>query len=153
MYQIINSKVVMLAILGNVVSIAFFNYSGVSVTKFISATTRMVLDSVRTVVIWGFSLLIGWEKIHAQTIGLQVSGFIVLLLGTMIYNKLLKLPFFEYENAESDSGTWCCFCSCCLFYLFNFTCFFHFIYFFNMSFSSSLLCSCVSLLLFLSSSL
>lgn len=35
-----------------VVSIAFFNFAGVSVTKRLSATTRMVLDSVRTLVIW-----------------------------------------------------------------------------------------------------
>ena len=34
------------------VSIAFFNFSGVSITKYMSATTRKVLDTLRTMVIW-----------------------------------------------------------------------------------------------------
>uniref|UniRef100_A0A0N5ADW1 CRT-like domain-containing protein n=1 Tax=Syphacia muris TaxID=451379 RepID=A0A0N5ADW1_9BILA len=39
-----------------VVSIAFFNFAGVTVTKCMSATTRMVLDSVRTIIIWAVSI-------------------------------------------------------------------------------------------------
>ena len=47
---------------GNIASIAFFNFSGISVTKEMSATTRMVLDSCRTVVIWVFSMAVGWQQ-------------------------------------------------------------------------------------------
>lgn len=75
---------IVLALLGNTVSIAFFNFAGISVTKEISATTRMVLDSLRTVVIWVVSLALGWEQFH----GLQVLGFIVLLVGAALYNGL-----------------------------------------------------------------
>ena len=50
-------------------SIAFFNFAGISVTKELSATTRMVLDSVRTLVIWAFSLAVSWQKFQY----LQVS--------------------------------------------------------------------------------
>ncbi|XP_061667439.1 solute carrier family 35 member F6 [Syngnathoides biaculeatus] len=75
---------ILLALLGNTVSIAFFNFAGISVTKEISATTRMVLDSLRTLVIWALSLALGWEQFH----GLQVLGFLVLLLGTALYNGL-----------------------------------------------------------------
>ncbi|XP_077367443.1 solute carrier family 35 member F6 [Festucalex cinctus] len=75
---------IMLALLGNTVSIAFFNFAGISVTKEISATTRMVLDSLRTLVIWVVSLALGWEQFH----GLQVLGFLVLLVGTALYNGL-----------------------------------------------------------------
>ena len=53
-------------------SIAFFNFSGISVTKEISATTRMVLDSTRTVVIWGFSLAVSWQKFTWQSFLMQV---------------------------------------------------------------------------------
>ncbi|CAH2266809.1 jg27766 [Pararge aegeria aegeria] len=45
--QIGNNPLLLVAILGTVVSIAFFNFAGISVTKEMSATTRMVLDSVR----------------------------------------------------------------------------------------------------------
>ena len=51
----------------NIISIAFFNFFGLSVTKTQSATTRMVLDSVRTVVIWAFALAVGWEKVRTFT--------------------------------------------------------------------------------------
>lgn len=82
--QIGHQPLILLALLGNTVSIAFFNFAGISVTKEISATTRMVLDSLRTLVIWVVSLALGWEKFH----GLQVLGFLVLLLGTALYNGL-----------------------------------------------------------------
>lgn len=59
-----------------------FLFSYFSVTKEISATSRMVLDSVRTMVIWVFSLAIGWQ--HFQ--GLQLAGFVALLFGMCLYN-------------------------------------------------------------------
>lgn len=68
-YMIKNNHLLMVPISGTIVSIAFFNFAGISVTKEISATTRMVLDSVRTMVIWGASLLLGWQEFHI----LQVS--------------------------------------------------------------------------------
>ncbi|XP_076611622.1 solute carrier family 35 member F6 [Chaetodon auriga] len=82
--QIGHQPLILLALLGNTVSIAFFNFAGISVTKEISATTRMVLDSLRTLVIWVVSLALGWEQFH----GLQVLGFLVLLVGTGLYNGL-----------------------------------------------------------------
>uniref|UniRef100_A0A3Q0SBK8 Solute carrier family 35 member F6 n=1 Tax=Amphilophus citrinellus TaxID=61819 RepID=A0A3Q0SBK8_AMPCI len=82
--QIGYRPLILLALLGNTVSIAFFNFAGISVTKEISATTRMVLDSLRTLVIWVVSLALGWEQFH----GLQVLGFVVLLVGTGLYNGL-----------------------------------------------------------------
>lgn len=82
--QIGHQPLILLALLGNTVSIAFFNFAGISVTREISATTRMVLDSLRTLVIWAVSLALGWE--HFQ--GLQVLGFLVLLAGTALYNGL-----------------------------------------------------------------
>ena len=46
---------------GNILSIAFFNFAGISVTRELSATTRMVLDSVRTLVIWAVTLALSWQ--------------------------------------------------------------------------------------------
>ena len=50
-----------------------------------SATTRMVLDSVRTLVIWGVSLGVGWQSFHF----LQLVGFAILVVGMCIYNDLV----------------------------------------------------------------
>merc|ERR1712008_33366 len=38
-------------------STAFFNFAGVSITKHMSATTRKVLDTLRTLVIWLLTIL------------------------------------------------------------------------------------------------
>lgn len=88
-YQIGTTPLLLVPILGNIISIAFFNFAGVSVTKELSATTRMVLDSVRTLVVWAVSLLIPWQKFQY----LQPVGFIVLIIGMMIYNDIVILPF------------------------------------------------------------
>lgn len=62
--QIGNSGHLLMAIVGITISIAFFNFAGISVTKELSATTRMVLDSIRTVVIWAVSLSLRWQSFH-----------------------------------------------------------------------------------------
>lgn len=53
-----------------------------------SATTRMVLDSVRTLTIWAYGLGVGWETFAP----LQIVGFALLLLGTFVYNNILIVP-------------------------------------------------------------
>lgn len=85
--QIKNNFQLILAIMGTIVSIAFFNFAGISVTKEISATTRMVLDSVRTLVVWIVALSLGWQEYHY----LQILGFIGLLFGMCLYNNVLIL--------------------------------------------------------------
>ena len=78
--QLGNNPLLLVAILGTVFSIAFFNFAGLTVTQELSATTRMVLDSVRTLVIWLFSIIIGWQKFQY----LQVSMICNILLNSVI---------------------------------------------------------------------
>ncbi len=33
---------------------------------------------------------------------MQVGGFVVLLLGTLIYNELLKVPYLKYDSADNE---------------------------------------------------
>ncbi|PIK55087.1 putative transmembrane protein C2orf18 [Apostichopus japonicus] len=51
LFQLHNNSIILVATIGTILSIAFFNFAGISVTKEM-CTTRMVLDSLRTVVIW-----------------------------------------------------------------------------------------------------
>lgn len=73
------------------------SYFGVSVTKHINAATRMVLDSLRTMVIWAFSLGVKWETFC----WVQIIGFVILLSGTIIYNAIVKLPWVDYAEPKS----------------------------------------------------
>ncbi|XP_065690708.2 solute carrier family 35 member F6 [Patagioenas fasciata] len=98
--QIGHQPLIALALLGNIGSIAFFNFAGISVTKEISATTRMVLDSLRTLVIWAVSLAVGWETFH----GLEVLGFGVLLAGAALYNGLHRPLLTRLRRRGDESG-------------------------------------------------
>jgi len=94
-YQIANSWEVVTGLSGTIFSIAFFNFAGISVTKQMSATTRTVLDSIRTVVIWIVSLLFSWEAFSF----IQLGGFIVLIVGMCVYNDIIIRPTInKYRN-------------------------------------------------------
>jgi hypothetical protein len=70
------------------------------VTKHINASTRMVLDSLRTLVIWAFSMGVQWE----QFCYVQVIGFVVLLSGTVVYNELVRVPGIKYAKDDGAGG-------------------------------------------------
>ncbi|XP_071945639.1 solute carrier family 35 member F6-like isoform X2 [Antedon mediterranea] len=100
--QLGNNKLLIVATLGNMISIAFFNFSGISVTKEMSATTRMVLDSLRTIVIWCFSLAVGWEDFSGIAGFLQLLGFVILISGTCFYNNVVFVPLYNrYKERRS----------------------------------------------------
>ena len=65
-----------------------------------SATTRMLLDSLRTMVIWGFSLGVGWESFCY----VQLIGFAILLTGTVIYTGVVRVPGLAYAAEEADEA-------------------------------------------------
>lgn len=50
---------------------AFYNFAGVSITKEMNATSRMVFDSLRVMFVWLLLLAFGWQSFHY----LQVNIF------------------------------------------------------------------------------
>ena len=87
-HQIGHSWQIALANSGLIVSIAFFNFSGLTVTKTMNATTRMVLDSMRTIFIWAFSLGISWQKFEP----LQPVGYLFIFVGACIFYGIIIMP-------------------------------------------------------------
>lgn len=69
-------------------SIASFNFFGLSVTRCLSATSRSTIDTCRTLLIWFVSLLLGWESFQL----LQLVGFGFLVYGTLIFNGVVHNP-------------------------------------------------------------
>jgi hypothetical protein len=71
-----------------------------------SATHRMILDSLRTIVIWGVSLMVGWQSFNYLQL---VSAFITLLLILLVQlfeesiNQRLDLHCFGLCNCNWDS--------------------------------------------------
>lgn len=85
-------------------SIATFNVTGVTVTKYINSLARSICDVTRTAIVWIIGILVTitagvnkpnykWELIDGGAIGFQLAGFIILILGNLIYNRIIKIPF------------------------------------------------------------
>jgi len=95
-----------------VISIAFFNFSGVSITKYMSATTRKVLDTLRTMVIWACSMLFHliepkWTMPTWKQFGLQLAGFVLVVTGIFLYSDVLIRPYFikrRMKKKEKESN-------------------------------------------------
>ncbi|XP_045162343.2 solute carrier family 35 member F6-like isoform X2 [Mercenaria mercenaria] len=96
--QMGNNWKIILATVGNIMSIAFFNFAGISVTRELSATTRMVLDSVRTLVIWAVTLLLSWQDFQY----LQVVGFVLLVIGMALYNDIIIMPWWRRRKERRE---------------------------------------------------
>ena len=91
------------------------NVAGMNVTRLMSAVTRTVFEACRTLCIWIFALFMFYGlKWHGEKWTnwsfMQAGGFILLVLGTFIYNEILKLPCIEYDASSkglmdrSDDG-------------------------------------------------
>ncbi len=80
--------------IGVIISIACFNMFGIATTKNASAAQRSTIDTSRTLLIWIMSVLLGLEIFHYQAI----FGFIFLVLGTLIYNEILIVPFLGFDQ-------------------------------------------------------
>ncbi|KAG1455843.1 hypothetical protein G6F56_006970 [Rhizopus delemar] len=78
-------------------SIAFFNWFGLSITSAVSATARSTIDACRTLFIWMVSLYLGWETFS----WIQVIGFAVMVTGTFYFNGVLQWPF-DREIEEEE---------------------------------------------------
>lgn len=98
-----NGGLLFFVILG-IFSIATFNICGVTVTKYINALARSIGDVTRTVIVWAIGIIITvtagashpnfqWELVKAGAILVELLGFLILVGGNLIYNKVIKLPF------------------------------------------------------------
>ena len=82
-----------------VFSIALFNGFGCSVTKFASAASRATIDVARTGLIWMFFLLVPLNGKKIETFKwLQLIGFLVIISGSLLYNEIIVLPFWGFNE-------------------------------------------------------
>ena len=90
--QIKASRPLLIATLGSIFSIAFFNSFGITLTKRLSGASRATIDACRTLFVWMYSIHVGWEEKGLIKIILQVVGFFVLISGTSMFNGIIKGP-------------------------------------------------------------
>jgi hypothetical protein len=81
-----------------------YNVTGMFVTNITTAVVRTILEGLRTLCIWFVELVLYYALDENPTIGeawsafsfMQLSGFLLLFIGMLLYNKILIVPFFKY---------------------------------------------------------
>lgn len=88
-HQMSVNTVLTLSIIASVFAVAVFNFSGATVTKRSSAVARSTIKISSTIIIWMVELYMGWNKFSY----LQLLGFVFVACGTLLYNKIVTIPF------------------------------------------------------------
>jgi len=92
--------------LGNMCSIACFNFAGVSVTAELSSTTRAVLDNLRIIFIWAFFLIPMGDflcEVRDEFHYLHPIGLVVLVVGIWLYNDIIIMPAIRKYILKQDT--------------------------------------------------
>lgn len=96
--QINENKFLMAMCIAEVFSVGISVSLAVTITKKISATSRALADITRTVLIWGFGLILTatvankiyhYEVLNLKENMLQLTGFIIVIVGTLLYHDLI----------------------------------------------------------------
>jgi len=93
---------------GNMISIALFNFAGITVMKELTATTRAVLDQIRVVLIWlVFLIPLGPYLCRLQDHFSFVApiGLVILMCGVFIYNDIIIMPLVRKYILKKESSS------------------------------------------------
>jgi len=92
--------------LGNMCSIAVFNFAGITVTKELSATTRAVLDQLRVILIWAIFLIPFGPFLCRLQDTFEFTapiGLVILISGVFIYNDIIIMPLVRKHILKTEA--------------------------------------------------
>jgi len=95
-YQMQSSNILVISLVAAVLCVALFNFSGANVTQRSSAVARSTIKISSTILIWMVELAMGWNTFSFT----QLTGFIFVACGTLVYNRIIILPVFETEECK-----------------------------------------------------
>eukprot|EP01129_Flabellula_baltica_P004460 TRINITY_DN1552_c0_g1_i1.p1 TRINITY_DN1552_c0_g1~~TRINITY_DN1552_c0_g1_i1.p1 ORF type:complete len:406 (+),score=96.37 TRINITY_DN1552_c0_g1_i1:25-1242(+) len=105
--QMKNNPLFLIENIGVLLSIAFFNFFGLTITTKLTSVHRMLIDACRTMFVWASLIVLGYldfsfgEKLSYYSF-FQLGGFVLLVCGTLIYNEVIKLPCFVYPIPDEE---------------------------------------------------
>lgn len=85
-------------------TVCIYNVNGLYTTKFFSSLTRSIIDVLRTLIIWivGVAVTLNgsrdWETLDYSSNIIKIFGFLFIVVGNLVYNDLIKLPYFHTEK-------------------------------------------------------
>lgn len=98
--EMFSNRVVLLSSVCIMISIASFNFFGISLTHELSATARSTVDTCRTLLVWILAIAMGWESF----LFLQFLGFVVLVFGSLCFNGVLQPETWAFVPQCLKSG-------------------------------------------------
>jgi len=89
-------------------SCLIYNLSGIMITSYLSAVHRVIIEAMRTLVVWFFAILTyyyvdkdsGFAEAITSTSWIEAVGFVVVFVGQLIYGSLIKVPGLTYPPPE-----------------------------------------------------
>ena len=105
--QMLEKKILILLFLLYITSIGIFNIAGINLMEYSSSAARAVMDNLRTILIWFFFLLIpqpnNYEDLKESFKYLQLFGFILIIIGNMIYNQFLDIKYLGLSKCSKTN--------------------------------------------------
>ena len=111
-----NNPVILVVVCLYIICIFGFNIAGMTITDYVNAMLRNVMEPLRMITVWIVSVCLYYitdkaigEKLGLFTI-LEVFGFVLLISGFLLYTKVIKIPqLFNYPlkdivNAEENEN-------------------------------------------------
>ncbi|KAF8567293.1 hypothetical protein P879_04649 [Paragonimus westermani] len=100
LFQLGSNAVLLVNAILYLISMAWFNYCGFCVAKDLSTVHRTLVDALRTAFVWIVSLILYYTAGHQFGEPFEISwglielnGFALLVIGTLIYNQVMDLSF------------------------------------------------------------
>lgn len=94
--QMFASTELFIYVVANIFLVGGMNGLGLIVTKYASSANRVTLQQTKVFLVWLFFLLLpvrGREKFSF----LQLGGFVVIIMGVILYNEILELPILGFN--------------------------------------------------------
>ena len=98
-----------------ILTVSISNTSGVAITKYYDGLTRCLVVMSKTAGVWIIGLIVTFSvddnpdyQLESKSLAVNLTktgGFFCIILGTMVYNKLIFKKYFEIkdqENLESE---------------------------------------------------
>lgn len=76
MIQIFNNPLLLDPLLIFILSVSFYAFSGIYLTKELNTITRIVFDSFKVIIVWTFTVASSWQEYHS----IQVSFILIIFL-------------------------------------------------------------------------
>jgi UAA transporter family len=92
--QMAGNKTLLILLIIYPLTLMCMNIAGQGITKHLSALSRTIINQCRTIVVWGISLILGWESFYI----LQFIGFILLICGALFYNEIIVLKCCGFDQ-------------------------------------------------------